>query len=109
MTIAVDFDGTIHDWGNIIKGSKMGPPMEGARAALQEFKLDRHTIVIFTVRGGEESRKHVEEWMKFYDIPYDYVTNVKIPADLYIDDRAIHFTDWAQAMRRVNSNDLEHP
>ena len=107
MTIAIDFDGTIHDWNNPKPGMRMGPPMEGAKEALQSFKDARHTIYIHTVRGGEGERRHVAEWMDYYAIPYDFITNVKIPADWYIDDRAIHFTDWTQAVRRVMRNDPE--
>ena len=104
MVIAIDFDGTIHDWNNPVPGRQMGPPMPGARDALRNFKASRHTIYIFTVRGGPENRKHVEDWLRYYDIPFDFVTNIKIPADWYIDDRAIHFTNWVEAQLRV-SND----
>lgn len=107
MVIAIDFDGTIHDWNNPKPGMRMGPPMPGAKDALQSFKASGHTIYIFTVRGGPGERKHVEDWLHYYDIPFDWVTNVKIPADWYIDDRAIHFTDWTQAVQRVFTGDPE--
>ena len=81
--------------------------MEGATEALRSFKEAGHTIVVFTVRGGDDGRRHVKEWMHYYHLPYDYVTNVKLPADWYIDDRAIHFTNWTQASRRVFRNDPE--
>jgi len=105
LIIAVDFDGTVHDWEHPKPGRRMGPPMPGAQEALRSFKEAGHTIVIFTVRGGEP--KHVREWMDYYAIPYDSVTNVKIPADFYIDDRAIHFTNWKEALLRVFTNDPE--
>lgn len=107
MTIAIDFDGTIHDWNNPKPGMRMGPPMPGAKDALQSFKASGHTIYIFTVRGGADGRQHVEEWLRYYDIPFDWVTNVKIPADWYIDDRAIHFTNWREATLRTLTNNPE--
>lgn len=105
MIIAVDFDGTIHDWEHPVPGRKMGPPMPGAKEALDLFRFTGHTIVIFTVRGGEP--KHVGEWMDYFAIPYDQITATKIPADWYIDDRAIHFTNWKEATLRVAKNDPE--
>lgn len=79
--------------------------MEGAQEALRSFKEAGHTIVIFTVRGGEP--KHVREWMDYYALPYDHVTNIKIPADWYIDDRGMHFTNWKEATLRVFTDDAE--
>ena len=96
-TIAVDFDGTIHDNYNPKPGMRMGLPLPGAVRAVRELKSAGHTIVIFTVRGDS---KHVKDWLTYYQIPFDHVTNMKLPCDAYIDDRAIAFRgDWEQSMR----------
>lgn len=105
MVLAIDFDGTIHDWKHPQPGRQMGPPMEGAQDALRSFKAAGHTIVIHTVRGGRP--QHVREWLDYFAIPYDSVTNIKVPADWYIDDRGMHFTDWQQTAQRVFSNNPE--
>ncbi len=107
MVLAIDFDGTIHDWNNPKPGMRMGPPIFGAQEALRSFKEAGHTIVIFSVRGGEDSRKHVADWLNYYAIPYSYITNIKIPADWYIDDRGMHFTNWKEAVLRVATNNPE--
>lgn len=96
-TIAIDFDGTIHDNYNPKPGMRMGLPLPGAVRAVRDLKAAGHTIVIFTVRGDS---LHVKDWLRYYNVPYDQVTNMKLPCDAYIDDRAIGFRgDWEQSMR----------
>ena len=97
MIIAVDFDDTIHDAKHPVPGRRMGPPVEGAREALTTITNNGHTIVIHTYWKPE--RHHViAEWMAYYHIPYHEVTNVKPNADLFIDDKAVTFTTWAELM-----------
>lgn len=96
-TWAIDFDGVIHDRAHPITGRRMGPPMEGAKEALISLKRRKHTIIVHTTMGNTPSGiKAVEEWMKYYDIPYDKVL-AKPFADVYLDDRAIRFTDWKES------------
>ena len=94
MILAIDFDDTIHDSKHPPSGRKMGPPMEGAREALQEFKRQGHTIIIHTVWGTDDKRKVIVDWMNFFGIPYDEITNLKPNAAVFIDDKAYHFTAW---------------
>lgn len=97
MTIAIDFDGTIHDHAHPKPGMVMGEPLPGAKDALLTFKRQGDTIIIHTAR---DRFKPVEDWMRYYNIPYDRVTNIKPPeAQVFIDDRAIRFTSWEQVLR----------
>ncbi len=82
----------------------MGPPIEHAKEALKTFKEAGHTIVIYSVRGDRP--EHIAEWMRYYDIPFDHIEK-KMLADLYIDDRGLHFTSWHEAAVRVFKNDPE--
>lgn len=94
-TLAIDFDGVIHDIKHPVPGRRMGPPMKGAKEALDEYASMGHEIVIFTVRANTaSSTKAVRDWMQYYLIPFDYITNIKINADVFIDDKAVHFTSW---------------
>lgn len=99
ITLAIDFDGVIHDDKNPVKGRKMGPPLPDAKMVITHLKDAGCTIIIHTVRGGYP--QHVEEWLQYYDIPYDRVTNIKEPADFYIDDKAIRFTNWMDTIAQL--------
>lgn len=95
MILAIDFDGVIHDIKNPLPGRRMGGPIIGAKEALVGFKREGHHIVIFTVRANSEASKMtVIDWLTYYEIPFDDVTNIKINADYYIDDKAIQFISW---------------
>ena len=92
MIIAVDFDQTLHDCYHPRSGGTMGPPIEGAREAMLILKAKGHNLIIHTVRGNKPG--HVRNWLNYFKIPFDSVTNIKPPADLFIDDRAVRFTNW---------------
>jgi hypothetical protein len=110
-SIAVDFDGVIHRYG---KGWHDGriydEPVTGAREALARIHR-RYQVVIFTTRvnpamdGAGEQRERIEAWLAEHDFVkgehYDEITHVKPPALAYIDDRALHFLDWDQALAEL--------
>jgi hypothetical protein len=58
------------------------------------MRKDGHTIVIFSYRAKHP--KHIAEWMEFFEIPYDEITNIKGDFDLIIDDKAVKFTTWEE-------------
>ena len=84
--------------------------MPGARDALARIHK-RYRVVIFTTRvnpgqhGGEEQLAGVETWLAEHGFVkgehYDEVTHEKVPALVYIDDRALHFVDWEQALAEL--------
>lgn len=77
----------------------MGLPIPGAVKAVRDLKSMGNQIIIFTVRGDS---KHVRDWLQYYNVPFDSVTNVKPPADVFIDDRAVGFRgDWEATMKDV--------
>ena len=106
MIIAVDFDGTVveHQYPDI------GPLKPGAKEALKAFKLAGHKIAIWTCRMGQEE-KDVRAFLSVNDIPFDTINNPimgadlgtrKIYADLYIDDKGLHFDDnWDEIRRNI--------
>lgn len=91
--IAIDFDGVIHDYKHPIDGRRMGAPISGAKDALEKLK-DKYEIVVFTVWGDEKGSETIANFMRFYDLPYDRITNIKPQANYYIDDKAVKFTNW---------------
>ena len=94
MKIAIDFDGVLHRYS---KGWQDGqiydPPTEGAVETWNKLK-ENYDLVVFTAREGDEQR--IFSWMhqNGFDIELESVTNKKPKAFLYIDDRAIRFTNW---------------
>lgn len=121
-TVAVDFDGVIHaysrGWGD---GTIYDEPVPGALKALRTL-LEEHAVFVFTSRDPQQ----VADWLRergveartLYDLrmveglSYSYgtfwdrrdvilVTDRKLPAIAYIDDRAVRFRNWAQALQEL--------
>ena len=98
LKLAIDFDGTIHDYKNPVKGKRMGEPIEGAKQALSRHRMLGYKVIIHSVWGYKDNI--IGDWMKFYGIPYDEITNIKPQADYYIDDKAIRFNNnWKEIIK----------
>ena len=93
MVIAIDFDGVIHDWHHPKPGRKMGPPMEGAKVALDALHQQGHHIIIHSCNRPSV----IADWMGYYEIPYASIWQGvgKPVASWYLDDRGVRFTSWA--------------
>lgn len=76
----------------------MGPPIEGAKEALEKFLSLGHEIIVHSVWAHDEGAKTIEAWMNFYQIPFHHITNIKPKADLYLDDHAQKFISWDQVI-----------
>ena len=90
-TIAIDFDGVIHRYSKGFKGQQnvYDKPTEGTREALEKLKSNGYRLVIVSCRPPEPIKKWlVEQDMLHY---FDEISNTKLPAKCYIDDKAIRF------------------
>jgi len=109
-TIAVDFDGVIHRYSRgWHDGTIYDEPMSGALDGLRAL-MRRHAVFIHTSRTPSQ----VADWLVQHggfqvttDVPHSgfwddrarlLVTDRKLPAIAYLDDRAVTFTDWPQAL-----------
>jgi len=102
-TLAVDFDGVLHDWEHPIPHRRMGGVIAGAKEAIDELKRQGHKIIIFCVwAGNEQGDKTIKDWMNYYHVQYDEITNIKPNASLFIDDRGLYFKNWEQTMAEIN-------
>lgn len=100
MLIAVDFDGVIHNPDARPAGHRMGVPIAGAVDALDSLLAAGHTVVVHTVRDNSDG--HVGRWLDYFGIDRSIpVTNFKPNADLFIDDKAIRFTDWDSVLKQM--------
>ena len=107
--ILVDLDRTLHQYSEgWSDGTIYDPPVPGAREAMNELKERGYELVIFSARTGKskpdwkEQERMVKEWLIKYDIPFDMITSEKLPAEFYIDDRAVRFEgNWAATLQVI--------
>ncbi len=97
--LGIDFDGVIHDAKHPLPGKRMGAPIEGALQALARLRMRGDKIIIFSVKDT----KIIKDWMDFYQLPYDDITNQKPDADVFLDDKAIRFENWDDAMKKLST------
>jgi FMN phosphatase YigB (HAD superfamily) len=106
-TLAVDLDGVVHayrrGWED---GVLYDQAMPGTLDAFEDLS-QRYRLVVFTARDPD-TLPAVWDWLTKHGLePYVAdVTNAKPAAVAYIDDRAIHFESWEQAVRVL---DERHP
>lgn len=112
-TVAVDFDGVIHAYSKGWQdGSIYDGPLPGAFDGLRSL-MERYAVMVHTTRapapvgrwirdrGGIETAWHEDEntLPEFWnDRGVILVARRKLPALAYIDDRAVRFADWPQAL-----------
>ena len=98
--ICIDFDGVLNNYTGWQGEEHLASMREGCDVFLKELAND-YRITIFTTRRIDL----VEKWLINYNIN-EYVFNItdkKVPAYLYIDDRAIcfrgNYTDIAEQIK----------
>ena len=98
-TLAVDFDGVIHEYSQGWNGGALGAIMPGARDALVRLNV-KYRIVVFTAR---HDLKAVCDWLHEQRLDHLIadVTNRKPVAVAYLDDRAVRFISWEQALETL--------
>ncbi len=104
--ICIDFDGVIHRYSKGWQdGSIYDPPMEGARDQMEKMVKNGYKLVIFTTRLNPEvnedtnlEKNKMTKWLSENGFElnkhYHDITAVKPNALVYIDDRALRFTNW---------------
>ncbi len=102
------FDRVIHDKDAPIPGRRMGAPMKDAVKAMNDLRRAGHTLVIFTLWATTPAgKKSCEDWLKWWKVPFDYVTNIKEPWDLLIDDKAAKHINWPPSMALIEQRRYE--
>lgn len=105
MRIAIDLDGTICEIRHDPQTYADVAPLPGAVDRLRQLKVAGHYLIILTARHmqtcqGNEGAviarvgKITLDWLAKHDVPYDEIHFGKPNAEVYIDDRALRFTDW---------------
>lgn len=103
-TIAIDFDGVIHRYSKGWQGmdNAYDPPNPGAIEAIKELKSKGYRLVVFSSRQTDVIR----EWLAKHELDeyFDDITNTKVPAKVYIDDRGYRFVSWEKTMEELFSD-----
>ena len=108
--IAIDFDGVIHSYVSGWKGSVVipDPPVPGAFEFLEEA-LKHYNVVIHSTRAmGKEEADAMQEWMLSHGCPKEvvekiWITNRKVKAMVYIDDRGWRFEGIFPTMEELGA------
>lgn len=99
-TVAVDFDGVIHSYTSGWREDWMtdpikllDPPVEGAIRWLMQIRRDLEVVLLTTRGGAVGSGGAVMKWLRHYGYEGDdlLITNLKVPALAYVDDRGWRF------------------
>lgn len=87
-TYCVDFDSVLahHETGDPL--DKIGEPLTPGIQMAKRIKAAGHKLVILTARP-QPMHETINGWLKGQGVRADEVTNVKPPAEMYIDDRAV--------------------
>lgn len=99
--ILVDLDNVIHDMDKYDDNKIDGKPVEGAKEWIDKLKgAGKHIYILSarSCRNFDSKKELIEKWLDKYGIYYDEVVDKKVPASVFIDDRAIAFHgDWEDA------------
>jgi len=105
LLLACDFDFVLHNPDDKLPGYKLGRPIKGAAEAMKKYKSEGAIITIHSVWADTEQKvQAMSKWCRFFDIPYDFITNQKPIADYYIDDHGYRFLSWEQTLKDIRTD-----
>jgi len=106
--ICIDFDGVIHAYREGWKGETeiYDDPTAGCIPAIYELREIYRVVILSSRAKTKEGKDAIEQWLKKHSIPYDEVTNNKVPADIYVDDRGMQFKgNWYETIKEIENYD----
>ena|ERR1700752_2581899 len=95
MTYCFDIDGTLCT--NTEGAYEQAEPFPDVIAEVNRLFAEGHQILLYTARGsttGISWRELTENQLRQWQINYHALFMGKPTADVYIDDKAIHCSDW---------------
>ena len=113
--LTIDFDGVIHkNSKGFYDGTVYDEPINGSYGALKSLSKN-YNLIIFSAKARTDrplinNKTGVEliwEWLEKYNMKQfiSEVVSEKPRALYYIDDKAIHFTNWNNILNKLNNND----
>jgi len=98
-TIMVDLDGVLCS-EEAFFDRPLAEPIAGAQAALRKLRAAGYVVVVYTARGWGEYPM-TRRWLDEHGFEYDGLHMGKPIADVWIDDRAVRFTDWTGVLGQL--------
>ncbi|MDE5421908.1 HAD family hydrolase [Ancylomarina sp. DW003] len=92
MQIIIDIDGTICTEERTYSRS-LAKPLENAQKSVNSLYDEGHTIIFYTARTWMEFEM-TTDWLKRNGFKYHQLMMGKPIGDVWIDDRALQFTNW---------------
>ncbi|MBA7694875.1 hypothetical protein ES703_103490 [subsurface metagenome] len=93
LRIVIDLDGTILEEMGEHERSRALPLARAVEGVNTLYEMG-HTIIIYTARTYRELELTLSQ-LQQYGIKYHHLVLGKPVGDIFVDDRAISFTDWA--------------
>ena len=109
--LAIDFDGVIHkNSKGFYDGTVYDDPVDGSYEALEHLAR-QYKLIIFSAKArldrplinGKTGSELIWEWLEKYNMK-QFISDVvseKPRAVYYIDDKAIHFTNWKNTLNKI--------
>src|SRR5690242_12230627 len=106
MRIAIDLDGVICTVKSPMESYESVQPLAGAVERLRELRKAGHYVIITTARNMATCESNVGkvvknvgkitlDWLDRHGVEYDEIYFGKPHAEVYLDDRAVRFSDWS--------------
>lgn len=106
-TIAIDFDGTIHDHSKhkwTTESDIPGELIPGTKEAIDKLSEKYNIVVISTRCNIPDGKYAIQKWLEKHKINVFDVSSERPPALFTIDDRAIQFTgDWNIMLKDIEN------
>ena len=103
--ICIDFDGVLNTYTGWQGEDVLFEPATGAKEFMEWLHQSQYTVCIFTTRDIDK----VKEWCTYFNVYFDEITNTKVGALAYIDDRGIHFDgDFDRIKKELSEGFFTH-
>lgn len=100
MQIIIDIDGTICTEERMFSRA-LAKPLEGAVKSVNALFEQGNTIILYTARTWMEFEM-TTDWLKKNGFKYHQLIMGKPIGDVWIDDRALQFTNWEEISAKLN-------
>jgi hypothetical protein len=93
--LAIDFDGVIYN--------PTTHDLYPDTVVYLDILTKRFDVVIFSARAvNPEGLQFIRNVLQYHMIPVKDITSTKPMAALYIDDKAVHHTDWENTLSQIS-------